>query len=382
MSLPLIHADWPFALWACLLALAALGFWADKTRLGRNVSGLAIVLATSMALSNLGLLPKAAETYNVVWLYLVPVAVPLLLLKANLRHVLTETRSMLIAFALGAIGTTIGAVIGFYLLPLGEFAHKLVGVFSATYIGGSMNMAAVGQAVELDASLMTAGVAADNVVGVMYLVLLAMIPSLALFRRWYGEAGETSAAMKTSSQDAAADNHPATINLVHIGLALALSFAICAIGTALAQVFGVASYSILFITALALAAANLFPVKLARLKGDYEIGIFMMYVFFAAIGISADIGAMLSSAPVLAVYVVLIIFCHAVMIFIGSRWFGLSLMEVVIASNACAAGPASAAALAAGKGRPDLVAPAVLLGVFGYAVANFVGVGLATLLAT
>ena len=65
------------------------------------------------------------------------------------------------------------------------------------------------------------------------------------------------------------------------------------------------------------------------------------------------------------------------MIFGASRLFRLDLMEVVIASNACAAGPASAAALAAGKQRPDLVAPAVLLGVFGYAIANFIGVGIA-----
>jgi uncharacterized membrane protein len=120
---------------------------------------------------------------------------------------------------------------------------------------------------------------------------------------------------------------------------------------------------------------------MARLKGDYEIGIFFMYVFFAAIGISADVAAMLDSALILAVYVLLIVLCHAAVIFTASRFFKLGLMEVVIASAACASGPASAAALAAGKGRRDLVAPAVLLGVFGYAVANFIGIGLAAGLA-
>lgn len=381
MNLPLVHADWAYALWASLMFLAALGFWADNTRVGKNISGLAIVLAVSMALSNLGVLPKVADAYNVVWLYLVPVAVPLLLLKADLRRVLVETRSMLAAFVLGAIGTTVGAIIGFYLIPLGEQGNKLVGVFSATYIGGSMNMAAVGQALELDASLMTASVAADNVIGVLYLVFLALVPTLAIFRRYYGEDESVSLKAVEVAKSALPETGLTPIDLTHIGFALGLSFLISALGVGLANLFELSSYGILFITAITLVLANLFPRHLARLKGDYEIGIFMMYVFFAAIGISADIGAMLSSALVLAVYVVLIVVCHALFVFIGSRWFNLKLMEVVIASNACASGPASAAALAAGKGRTDLVAPAVLLGVLGYAVANFVGIGLATWLA-
>ncbi len=381
MSLPLIQAEWTLALWAALMFLAALGFWSDRTRIGRNVSGVAIILAVAMASSNLGVLPKSSDAYNVVWIYLVPLAIPLLLFKANLRSVLAETGSMMAAFILGAIGTTIGALLGYWVLPLGEHGSDLAGIFSATYIGGSMNMAAVGQALEVDPSVMTASVAADNVVGVMYLAFLAMVPTLALFRWWYRNSRQADASLQQTNEQIAAENNASELNLAHAGFALGLSFLICAISTVLAERLGVGSYSILFITALALILANLFPRQLAQLKGDYEIGIFFMYVFFAAIGISADIGAMISSALILAVYTVIIIICHATLIFAGSRWFKLELMEVVIASNACAAGPASAAALAAGKGRRDLVAPAVLLGVFGYAVANFVGIGLAVWLA-
>ncbi len=381
MSLPLIQADWTLALWAALMFLAALGFWSDRTRIGRNVSGVAIILAVAMASSNLGVLPKSSDAYNVVWIYLVPLAIPLLLFKANLRSVLAETGSMMAAFFLGAVGTTIGALLGYWVLPLGEHGSDLAGIFSATYIGGSMNMAAVGQALEVDPSVMTASVAADNVVGVMYLAFLAMVPTLALFRWWYRNSRQADATLQQTDEQIAAENNASELNLAHAGFALGLSFLICAISTVLAERLGVGSYSILFVTALTLILANLFPRQLAQLKGDYEIGIFFMYVFFAAIGISADIGAMISSALILAVYTLIIIICHATLIFAGSRWFKLELMEVVIASNACAAGPASAAALAAGKGRRDLVAPAVLLGVFGYAVANFIGIGLAVWLA-
>ena len=377
MTQSLIHADWTFALWSALFFLAAFGFWADTTKLGRNVSGVALILAVSMLLSNIGVLPKSAEPYGIIWSYLVPLAIPLLLLKADLRRVISETGGMLVAFFLGAIGTTFGALLGYYILPLGAESHKLAGVFSATYIGGSMNMAAVSQSVELDPSIAIASVAADNVVGVLYLAFLALVPSLAFFRWWF--KSDEKATTTDMKEDMVEQKNP-PLDLKHLGFAIGLSFLICGCGKAIANYLDVNSYSIMFITAITLVVANIFPSHLKKIKGDYEIGLFLMYLFFVAIGISADIGAMLDKALVIALYAAIIIVCHGVVIFGGSRFFKLDLFEVVIASNACASGPASAAALAAGKGRHDLVAPAVLLGVFGYAVANFVGVMLATTL--
>ncbi len=381
-ELSLIHADWTFALWSALVLLAAMGFWADTTKMGQNISGVAIIIAVAMLLSNIGVLPKSAQAYDIVWSYLVPLAIPLLLLKADLRRVISETGGMLVAFFLGALGTTVGALIGYFLLPLGEEAPKLAGVFSATYIGGSMNMAAVTQAVDLDPSIVTASVAADNVIGVIYLAFLALVPSMAFFR-WLFKSSDVSETVNNQDDQNKVTEPPAVhLNLKHLGFVLGLSFAICAIGKALAEYLSVGGYTIIFITAITIAIANIFPRQLKILKGDYEIGLFFMYIFFVAIGISADIMAMMDKALVIAVYAVIIVLCHAAFIFGGSRFFKLDLFEVVVASNACASGPATAAALAAGKGKYDLVAPAVLLGVFGYAVANFIGVMLATWLGT
>ncbi|WP_417317786.1 DUF819 domain-containing protein [Emcibacter sp.] len=371
----LISPDSTLLLLGILCLMAAFGFWLDKTRIGRNISGAAGILAVSMALSNFGVLPKSADVYGVVWGYLVPLSIPLLLLKADLRRVIAETKGMIVAFFLGATGTTLGALIGFSILPLGEEAAKLAGVFSATYIGGSMNMAAVIQSVDLTPSLAAASIAADNVVGVLYLSFLAIVPSLWFFRRLLpaAEIEEANAPEQATEQsDAAASG----LDLKHMAFALGLSLVICALGEFLAVFAGLPGYSIMFVTAITLLVANLFPRHLKHLKGDYEIGLLFMYIFFAAIGISADIAALLDKAFSIVLYAAIIVVCHAAVIFAGSHYFRLPLMEVVIASNACASGPASAAALAAGKGRVDLVAPAVLLGVFGYAVANFVGVTL------
>ena len=51
------------------------------------------------------------------------------------------------------------------------------------------------------------------------------------------------------------------------------------------------------------------------------------------------------------------------------------------ASNACILGPATAAGLAGTKGWKTLVTPGILVGILGYAIGNFIGVGLANWLA-
>jgi uncharacterized membrane protein len=74
---------------------------------------------------------------------------------------------------------------------------------------------------------------------------------------------------------------------------------------------------------------------------------------------------------------VLVHLCVVVMV---GRIIRLDLAEVMIASNACILGPAPAAALAASKGWRPLVTPGILVGLFGYAIATFIGVAVTALL--
>lgn len=359
-----------------MLALVSFAFWAETTKLGRNISGVMMALGLAMLLSNTGIIPKSAPAYDTVWSYLVPLAIPLLLFKADLRRIIPETKGMFVAFMLGTLGSVIGTVLGVMILPLGEEAAKLAGVFSATYIGGSMNMAAVAEAVEIDSALLTASVAADNVVGVLYLALLAVMPAIGFLRRWL-PSPIIEESEKAAEQLVEHTVETANLNLLHISFALFLGLLICSVGIFLANLAGVGNYSILFITALTVVVANLFPKQLKKLEGDYETGMLFMYLFFIIVGAGADIGKMIDSALVITLFAAIIVICHMLTVFLGSRLFKLDLAEAIIASNACAAGPASAAALAAGKRWRPLITPAVMLGVFGYVIANFIGVTLA-----
>ena len=286
---------------------------------------------------------------------------------------------MLIAFAIGVAGATLGAVLGFYLLPLGNEAVELAGVFTATYTGGSMNFVAVAKAVGFDGSSQyAAAMAADNLVGTPYLLVLVVIPAIAWVRRAFPSAIIEAAESERVSHPVA--DEAGTLNLLHMSYALALSLVICALGQAIAWYLGIGRYGILFITAIAVAAANLAPRHMARLQGDFELGTLFMYLFFVTIGASANLLELASGALVLVPYAILIIACHLLVLGAGVKLLKIDLAEALVASNACIMGPATAAAIAAGQGWRNLVTPGLLVGVLGYVIANFLGVGVSELL--
>ncbi len=338
------------------------------------------MLVIAMVLGNFGVIPHAAPAYEVVWSFLVPVAVPLLLLKANLRRIIPETGPMLGAFFLGVAGTLMGAVMGLWVLPMGSAGPDLAGILSATYIGGSMNFVAVAEALQFtEKTLLAAALAADNVVGTLHILVVVLIPSVAVLRRWIpSPIVENSADNQHDGIEV--EDKTVPYNSAHICLALTIGLLIAATGYGIAGFLHVPNYGILFITAITLLVANMFHKQLENLHGAFETGMLMMYIFFATIGAGADITVMINAGVMIFIYAAFIIITHLIVIILGAKLFKMDLAELVIASLACIGGPVAPAAISASRGWRTLVTPGLMVGILGYAIANFIGVGLAGLL--
>jgi len=373
----LIPADSPWALWAVLLAAAAFGFHVENTRLGRRLSGAILTMGFTFVLSNAGVIPAdGVAAYDIVWGKLVPLAIPLLLLRADLRRILREAGPTLAAFAIGAVGTVLGTIVAFNLVPLGPEGWQLAAVFSATYIGGSMNYAAVSEIVGLrSGDLLSAGVAADNLVMAIYFLVLFTLPSVGWLARRYPRrhtaADEDSAALHASRQ--------ATTSLPDLrgtATSLAIGLTLCAVGYALAAVTGWKGSGILIVTALTVTLATSAPRLCAKLVGAEVLGTFLMQIFFAVIGASANVAMVMKVGPVLFVFAAVILTVHVLFLLGVGALVRLDLFELIIASNANVGGPTTAAAMAVARRWDQLVLPAILCGTLGYAVANFIGVAL------
>ncbi|MBN2639083.1 MAG: DUF819 family protein [Bacteroidales bacterium] len=377
----LIHPDQQWILWAILVFGATFGVWAEQyTRWGKKVSGVIVSILFTFILSNLTIIPSKSETYDMVWAYLVPLAVPLLLFKANIRRIIKEAGPTLIAFGIGAVGTVIGTIVAFRTIPLGEEGWKLAGIFCSTYIGGSMNYVASSQALQLHSGdLLTAGVAADNLVMTIYFLILFALPSMGFLKKHF-KNNHQEEADKLSPSDLSIEEISENPGMLDLGKSLSIGLIIAALGFYLQDIIQIKGSAILIITVMIILIASLFPKQMNKIKGADMIGSFFMQIFFAAIGASANILVVLKVGPMLFFFAALILLVHLLFILIGGKLLKLDIAEIVIASNANMGGPTTAAAMAVGRRWKSLVIPAILCGTLGYAIATFIGVGVAYLL--
>jgi len=374
----LIGPDNDFALMAALFVIAGAGFLAEKTRIGAHVTGAVVAILAAIAAANLRIIPHSAPAYDFVFSYFVPVLIPMFLFKANLRKMLFETTRMTLAFLIASLGTILGIIIAASLMDLSSLAPAadidpamreagIAGLFTSTYIGGSVNYAALGEITGLrtDASFFSAATATDNLFSALFLSVLALLPG------WNWLARKFTAHEHGEKQLAEAAALPITSTSLTLALAAAISFV--AIGDALTAAVGMPSLRYAIITALVLVVATAFPRWMDRLHGSFELGVGLAFVFFAAIAAGADLVAMVKIAPLLIVLVTILLSVHLVVLLGVGRLFRLTVPELVTASNAAVLGATTAPALAAARGWHDLVSPGVLVGVLGYALGTFAG---------
>lgn len=369
----LISSEQHWAILAILFIVATLALRAGKTKWGAHISTAVIAILGTFGLSNLAIIPTSAPVYDLVWSYLVPVAIPLLLFQANLSKILHEAGPTLIAFIMGTIGTILGTLLAFHFIPLGEAGWKLAGVFGATYIGGSLNFMATAEAIQLQSGdLLTASVAADNLMMTVYFLILLALPTVTWLSKWFVPTAPTDLVPTESLQPA--KTH---FDLFNLAKALTLSLTICASGFGLADLIPIQGSAILIITVMVVTLATLLPNQISAIQGADQIGILFMHLFFAVIGASANIMAVLKVGPILFLFAGFILLVHLLFILITGKLLKLKLNEILIASNANMGGPTTAAAMAAANQWENLVIPAILCGTLGYVIATFIGIGIA-----
>lgn len=284
----------------------------------------------------------------------------------------------------GTIGTLLGTLVAFKLLPLaslGADSWKIASALCARHIGGAVNYVSVSDALGMSGAALTAGLAADNLICAVYFTTLyAMargIPAEGSAKE-ASSSGSEGAAASGSEPEPAGEDSRGSIQVLPGSAALALSAAICFVSDMIARHWlGAPSLTICVATAVTVALASLFQAQLQPLVKSAEgMSAILLQFFFASIGASGSVGEVVTKAPALFAFSFLQISVHLAFLFGTGKLLKLDQKDLIIGSNANVGGPTTAAGMAVAKGWKSIIIPSVLVGTLGYAIATFASVAL------
>ncbi|PTE29246.1 hypothetical protein BUY91_02075 [Staphylococcus equorum] len=382
----LIAKDDTWMLWAIIIVWATISLVLEQRyKWASTISGAIIALVGAMLLSNFKVIPTSSPVYDTVWDFIVPLSIPLLLFSSNILKIWKESRRLLFIFMIASVGTMIGTVVAFITLNQWiPYLSKIGAMMTGSYIGGGVNFAALSSKFQTPGDMVSSTVVADNSVMALYFILLIAIPSMPWIKKYF----TTNYKAETTPETQQSFWQPKKIQLLDIAFSMASAIALVAISFKIAELIQlwvpksnliltiIVSFfgdSYLLLTTLTLIVVAIWGDFFEKLAGASEIGTFLIYIFFVVIGTPASFATIITTAPLLFVFVIIILIFNLGLSLILGKLFKFKIEEILLASNATAGGPTTAAALAIGKGWSGLVGPILIIGTLGYVIGNYAG---------
>jgi uncharacterized membrane protein len=369
---------------AVLCGVASFFFWLERRTactLFRYVPPLAWIYLTPLALSNFSLvrgrplLPTRAPLYEALSALVLPMLLVLLLLNVDLASAFRLFGRGMAVMLCGSLGVVLGAPLGLWIVRhrLEPDAWKAFGALSGSWVGGTGNMAAVGEMVGAGGTEMGLAVLADTTCYLIWLPLL--LASKGLAGRFARCRPPSAAAAAEPTEEPPPP--PATLPAMADYLALAAVAAAAAWGAeAAAPLLPVrepylagSSWRILLVTTFGLAL-SFSPAR--RIPGSQPLAMALLYLFVAKMGASAALDRAVEQAAPFLVGAAICLAVHGCCCLAAAWLLRVDLPTAAIASAANIGGAASAPIVALHH-RPALVPASVLMALVGYAVGNYAG---------
>lgn len=355
--------------------------WLTRFSWGKTVGMPIWAILICALLSNLGVIPSAMDgspVYDGVFQYLAPLGIFITMLEVDLKSIKKAGFPLLMMFLLGSLATVIGVLVSWVLVnpavQIGELAPAIAGMFTGTYIGGSINFNAIALHYEVNQSgnLYAAATVVDNLIGTPWIIATLILPKY--LQKLFPRKKLASAHTGEKSQGIE------YVSISSLASLLALGFLGITVSKVLVGWFPQVP-EIIFLTTLALILAQ-FP-SVQQLYGKHTVGFFMILIFLAVIGTLCDFGALAQTgelAGTLMLFVGLLVLIHGLVIFGVGALLKMDWDVIAVASQANVGGNTTAIASAESLNRPDLLLPGMLVGSLGNALGTYVGFAVAGIL--
>jgi len=323
--------------------------------------------------SNIGVLQEIMTTITV------PVALPLIFFTLNLSRWRKLARRALISLFCAIIAVTIGTVGTFLIFSrfIGPESWKVAGMLVGVYTGGTPNLAAIGTALQIDSLLYVAVHGSDVIVSAFVLLLLvAVFPRL--FSRIlppFSSSNDGDGNYHTLSPYFTGYSKPEMIDMLKaLGLAVAV-FAAGGSFTLFLPESAALPTAILTITTLGVLLS--FVPTVRGWKNSFQLGYYLILIFSLAVSSMADITELVVSAPIVILYVSVLLFMVSLIHLLLSALFRIDVDTHIITSTAFIFSPPFVPVVAAALKNKEIVVSGIFIGVIGWVIGNYLGVALA-----
>jgi len=321
---------------------------------------------------------------------LIPIAIPLILFSADLSSVKRLAKPMLNSFLLMIGAVVVVACAGYFLFrnTLSE-AYKYAGMIIGLYTGGTPNLMAIGAALSVSDTHIVLANASDVVVGgVYFLLLISVMPRLArkFLPAFPAAVGETSTDDATYAAGLEKNFIPvkepfsvkSILRRMPVLLLGVLSLAVAA-GLAL-LITGELNVIVIMLVVTSCGIGFSFFRKVRNAPGSYSTGQYLILMFSFGIGLSFQFDAIKAESMLFLGMFALAQFGAVLLHLLLAKLFKIDADTALITSTAGVYGPAFIAPAADALKNREVVLPGLVCGILGYAIGNYLGIGVAFLL--
>ncbi len=327
---------------------------------------------------------KISNVQSILQNFCVGIAIPLILFSLNLRKWTRMAGKTLFSVILALLSVLIVVYGGFFI-----FKDKIIepsdvsGMLIGIYAGGTPNVAAIGKALDVDATVFIMTNAYDMVVGGLCLLFMITIAQrvFLLFLPPYKkiEDRENHPELDISHETTDIDDYFGIFRKsVLIQILIATLISVLVLGTSyilsklLPDEFEDAAL-ILLITSFGLGLSLV--RKINKLRKSFQAGMYLIIIFCLVLASTVNISNIFHVEYLnLFFYVAFAVFGSIAVHVILSIFFGIDADTVIITSTALVYSPPFVPIIASAIKNKEVIISGVTAGMLGYVLGNFLGI--------
>jgi len=311
-------------------------------------------------------------------------AIPLMLFSSDFKLWSKALPKTLIALITGVIAVLAAVVISFFMFYDSGITtlSKVAGMMAGFYNGGSMNFFAVGKGLGVDETIITITLTSEMII-VFPVIIFLTAGGYKLFRLLLPFKDEATVVDKSNSKDAVLNDienydgmfakkiFPKTM----LGFLLSLASLVVGAGLSL-LITGQLNELVVILTITTLAIIASFNKKIRTLPRTFELGMFFILIFSIIVASQFDLVTFKDEALNIFLFVLSITIITIVLHAIFCRIFKIpgDLFSVAIVGMLCS--PPFIPPLVSAMGNRKVLISGITIGLVGYAIGTYIGVGM------